>query len=135
MKYKGVYDAMAPPDGSNIHTTNFTSCGSKLPPMSSLAPRRTVFYLRWFTLLLRPPTPPSTPPPQDRRFERAATWMFIGAALSFVGMIHSFNISKDAVQSALGFPTASVDGQRFAVVYVGVAFIMIFFHVRDGRIV
>ena len=68
----------------------------------------------------------------DRRFERAATWMFIGAALSFVGMIHSFSISSTAVMSSLGFPTSSVDGQRFAVVYVGVAFIMIFFLVRDG---
>jgi len=68
----------------------------------------------------------------DRRFERAATWMFIGAALSFVGMIHSFSVGGTAVMSALGFPTASVDGQRFSVVYTGVAFIMIFFHVRDG---
>jgi hypothetical protein len=73
----------------------------------------------------------------DRRFEKAAIWMLIAAAFSYIGMIHGYELSHgygSTVAAEIGPPSSCPQryGGDFTVVYFGVAVIMMLFHVRDG---
>jgi len=41
----------------------------------------------------------------DRRFEKAAGWLLLAGALSWVGMIHGYELAGDHIACTLGPPS------------------------------
>ncbi|GBG28374.1 RCC1 and BTB domain-containing protein 1 [Hondaea fermentalgiana] len=70
----------------------------------------------------------------DRKFFNAAAWMLVGAALSFVGAVHSFELDEHGVSSSYGFP-AKTEGDfpiKYAFAYSGAAVLLLLFEIREG---
>jgi len=68
----------------------------------------------------------------DRRFEKAAVWMLIAAGLSWIGMIHGYELTTGGVAALIGPPSPDRWGGDFTSVYCVSFVMMAFFHLRDG---
>ena len=65
----------------------------------------------------------------ERQFARASLWSLVAAALSFLGVIHTFQLGPDGVTHRFGLGT----GLSFAVAYLAVAGVFFLLHVWNQR--
>lgn len=65
----------------------------------------------------------------ERQFLRAAAWLLVAAALSFVGVIHAYELTPAGVQNAFGFAAAP----EFALAYGLSAGLLVIFHLTPDR--
>jgi len=70
----------------------------------------------------------------DRQFYKAALWMLLASALSFVGAVHSFELDASGVSSSYGFPSRTV-GEfplKYAFAYGAAALLLFVFELRES---
>lgn len=65
----------------------------------------------------------------ERQFLRAAAWLLVAAALSFVGVIHAYELTPAGIQNAFGFAAAP----EFALAYGLSAGLLVIFHLTPDR--
>ncbi len=65
----------------------------------------------------------------ERQFLQAAAWMLVAAVLSFVGIIHAYELTPAGVQNSFGFAAAP----EFAVAYGLSAGLLVVFHLTQGQ--
>jgi adenine/guanine/hypoxanthine permease len=67
----------------------------------------------------------------DRRFLSAAIWIFVGAILSFFGLIHAFQLTPQGIDTKIGWCTAP----QFAVSYAlgGIFLVLCYFFTRRSQ--
>ena len=72
----------------------------------------------------------------DRKFINAAYWMMFAAVLSFVGVVHSFELNDQGISSNYGFP-ARTEGDfplKYFYSYTGAALVLFLFEMKEtGR--
>ena len=66
----------------------------------------------------------------ERQFLRAAAWMLVAAVLSFVGIMHAYELTPAGVQNSFGFAAAP----EFAVAYGLSAGLLVVFHLTQGQV-
>lgn len=68
----------------------------------------------------------------DRDFLKASMWMFLASFLSFVGIVHAFEVNENGTTSLLGFPARTKDPRQYpiqyCVGYLTVGVILLGFH-------
>jgi len=69
----------------------------------------------------------------DRQFHKAAFWMYLAAALSFVGAVHSFELDETGISSSYGFPARTIGDfpLKYCFAYTGAATMLLLFQVRE----
>ena len=65
----------------------------------------------------------------ERQFLRAAVWLLVAAVLSFVGVIHAYELTPAGVQNVYGFAAAP----EFALAYGLSAGLLVVFHLTQGQ--
>lgn len=65
----------------------------------------------------------------EGRFDRAGTWMFVAAALSFVGVIHAYELTDAGVQNVFGWGAAL----EFSIAYALSAGFLLLVHIAQRR--
>ena len=65
----------------------------------------------------------------ERQFLQAAAWMLVAAVLSFVGIIHAYELTPVGVQNSFGFAAAP----EFAVAYGLSAGLLVLFHLTQDE--
>ena len=66
----------------------------------------------------------------ERRFDRAGAWMLVAAGLSFVGIIHAYELTDAGVENVFGWGA----GVEFGVAYALCAGFLVFVHAGQRRI-
>lgn len=69
----------------------------------------------------------------ERQFLRASIWMLIAAFLSSIGVVHSFVIVDNVLQSQFGFFPGGWHGfaLRYGSIYLGIAFLLFLFFIKE----
>lgn len=65
----------------------------------------------------------------EHQFLRAAAWLLVAAALSFVGVIHAYELTPMGVQNTFGFAAAP----EFALAYGLSAGLLVVFHLTQDQ--
>ncbi len=65
----------------------------------------------------------------EGRFDRAGAWMFVAAALSFVGVIHAYELTDAGVQNVFGWGAAP----EFSIAYALSAGFLLLIHIAQRR--
>lgn len=73
----------------------------------------------------------------EREFFRAAMWMLCGSFLSFVGLVHSFEVTEFGTKSNFGFPAVSSKDNnyfslQYAGAYSGVAILLLLLEMKEN---
>ena len=63
----------------------------------------------------------------ERKFQKAAEWIFAASAFSFIGLIHAYRLTDTGIQNGFG----STWSPKFGLMYALVGFILLLLHYRQ----
>jgi len=70
----------------------------------------------------------------EREFSSAAMWMFLASFLSFIGAVHSFDITPTGSVTTYGFPAHGKDEYpiQYAITYFSAGILLLMFQLRES---